>query len=195
MKSPGIGEAAFLAPETVSAPTPTAGRGTCYVGRRSAFLFAVVPRSLSKASPRAAGFTLIEVLVALLITALGVLGLVAANLNALKFNQTADVRSHANLLAYDIVDRMRANRFAARTGDYDLAITAGAPTGNDIAELDLRDWLSNVAGQLPAGDGSVTRDGTRVTITVQWDESRMGGTRQANADGDHIQTFVYVTEF
>lgn len=48
------------------------------------------------------GFSLIEVLVALVVTALGVLGLVGAHLNALKFNQTASVRTHATFLAYDM---------------------------------------------------------------------------------------------
>lgn len=143
---------------------------------------------------RASGFTLIEVLVALLVTALGVFGLVAANLNALKFNHTADVRSHANLLAYDIADRMRANRFAALDGRYDLSLSDSAPTGTAIYQVDLSDWLGGLATQLPAGDGAISRDDTTFTITVQWDESRVGGSRIADADGGHIQAFVFVTE-
>ena len=143
---------------------------------------------------RTAGFTLIEVLVALLVTALGVFGLVAANLNALKFNHAATVRSHANLLAYDIADRMRANRFAALSGSYELAMSASAPTGSAIHEVDLRDWLRAVAGQLPSGDGSVARTNSTFTITLQWDEARIGATRLADADGKHLQTFVFVTE-
>lgn len=143
---------------------------------------------------RSAGFTLIEVLVALVVTALGIFGLVAANLNALKFNQTATVRSHANLLAYDITDRMRANRFAALSGHYDLAMTDSAPTGTAIHEVDLQDWLRAIAAQLPAGDGAVARTDSTFTITLQWDESRIGATRIADADGMHVQTFVFVTE-
>lgn len=140
------------------------------------------------------GFSLIEVLVALVITALGIVGLVAAQLNALKFNQTADVRSHATLLAYDIADRMRANRQAALAGHYDVALSAAAPAGAGVHQIDLRDWLTMLSGQLTLGDGSITRSGNRFTITVQWDESRIAGTRLANADGSHLQTFSFVTE-
>ncbi|WP_372777020.1 type IV pilus modification protein PilV [Litorivivens sp.] len=141
-----------------------------------------------------AGFSLIEVLVALLVTALGILGLVAANLNALKFNQTADVRSHATLLAYDIADRMRANRDAALAGLYDTTLTATPPGGNGVHQIDLRDWLNALANQLTSGDGSIARNGRRFTITVQWDEERISGSRLANAGGGHLERFVFVTE-
>ncbi|MBB3048714.1 type IV pilus assembly protein PilV [Litorivivens lipolytica] len=142
----------------------------------------------------ASGFSLIEVLVALLITALGILGLSAANLNALKFNQTADVRSHATLLAYDIVDRMRANREAALAGHYDIALTAPAPTGNAIHQSDVRDWLNALSNQLTSGDGSIARNGRSFTVTVQWDEARISESRAANAGGDYLERFVFVTE-
>ncbi len=59
------------------------------------------------------GATLIEVLVALLITAIGVMGAAAMQLNSVKFNQTAQLRSNAAFLANDISDRLRAYRVAA----------------------------------------------------------------------------------
>lgn len=140
------------------------------------------------------GFSLIEVLVALVVTALGVLGLVGAHLNAMKFNDTASVRSHATLLAYDIADRMRANRRDALSGSYDLALSDTAPTGTDVYQIDRRDWLNALATQLSDGDGSIVRSNNTFTITVQWDESRVASTRLADASGNHIQAFVFVTE-
>lgn len=140
------------------------------------------------------GFSLIEVLVALIITVLGVLGLVAAHLNAMKFNQTSDVRSHATLLAYDIADRMRANRQAALSGLYDIALSASPATGTAVHQIDQRDWLNALSAQMTAGDGAVARNGNTFTVTVQWDESRVASTRLANADGGHVQRFVFVTE-
>lgn len=148
-----------------------------------------------ESAQKSAGFSLIEVLVALVITALGIVGLVAAQLNALKFNQTADVRTHATLLAYDIADRLRANREAALAGHYDIALSDAAPAASSTVHLiDLRDWLTMLATQLTSGDGSIVRNGSRFTITVQWDESRVATTRVADANGTHQQTFVFVTE-
>ena len=140
------------------------------------------------------GFSLIEVLVALVITALGVLGLVGAHLNAMKFNHIASVRSHATFLAYDIADRMRANRRAALFGSYDLALSDTAPSGTAVHEIDRRDWLNALASQLTDGDGAIARSNNTFTITVQWDEGRVANTRQTDADGNHRQTFVFVTE-
>ncbi len=139
------------------------------------------------------GVSLIEVLIAVLITATGVLGASALQLNSVKFNQLANVRSTAVFLANDITDRMRANRAKALIGEYDLAIDAEAPTGDTITEVDLREWLSELEQRLPGGDGSISRNGNALTVTVQWDESRMAKSRIIG-DGD-IQSFVFVTEF
>ena len=144
----------------------------------------------------AAGFSLIEVLVALLITALGVMGTVATHLNTIKFNQTSDVRSHATMLAYEIGDRMRANRNAALSGNYDIALSASAPTGTPttIAQIDLNDWFTALSARLNLGDGAISRNGNIFTITVQWDESRISSSREADANGDHLQSFIFITE-
>lgn len=138
------------------------------------------------------GVTLVEVLVAVLITATGVLGAAALQLNSTKFNQVANTRSAAVFLANDMADRLRANRERAGTGNYDLALGADAPDGDTIEDIDRRDWLSELALRLPSGDGSIVRDGSIYTITVQWDESRIAKTR--DADGGDLESFVFITE-
>ena len=140
---------------------------------------------------RQRGATLIEVLVAVLITATGVLGAAAMQLNAVKFNQASTSRSTAVFLANDISDRMRANRSDALAGRYDLGIDDDAPAGAAIYQIDIQEWLQEIALRLPAGDASVARDDNNFTITIQWDESRLSKTREANA-GDN-QTFVFKT--
>jgi len=55
------------------------------------------------------GFTLIEVLVAVVVLAGGLLGLAALQVTSLSSNQTAYNRSQATQLAYDIADRMRTH--------------------------------------------------------------------------------------
>jgi type IV pilus assembly protein PilV len=138
------------------------------------------------------GVTLIEVLVAILITATGVLGAAALQLNSVKFNQVANVRSAAVFLANDMADRIRANRAAALNGFYDLAMDDSAPKGAEVYQIDHRDWLNELVNRLPGGDGSVVRDGTTFTITVQWQEGRLERSRLAAA-GD-TESFVFVTE-
>ncbi|MGB1906285.1 MAG: type IV pilus modification protein PilV [Spongiibacter sp.] len=138
------------------------------------------------------GVSLIEVMVAVLVTTTGVLGAAALQLNAVKFNQAAHVRSMAVFLANDMADRIRANRGAALAGLYDLPMDANAPSGDDIPAADRREWLTELARRLPSGDGSVVRVNTRFTITIQWDEGRLRETREQNADDN--QTFVFVTE-
>jgi len=117
------------------------------------------------------GFTLVEVLVAVVILAIGLLGLAGLQLSSLQASQQAYLRSQATVLSQDIVERMRANRTAALNGDYDVAMADGVPTGADIATNDLDDWLTALDTSLPDGDGEVSVNGNGVaTVSVQWTE-------------------------
>ncbi len=137
---------------------------------------------LTKTTPvkqQLAGFTLIEVLIAMLILSVGLLGLAGLQATGLKTNHSAYMRSQAVAYGYDIIDRMRANRLNALSGNYNIAIGAGAPSGTSIAQTDLREWKNLIAGQLPAGDASANVNGGTVTVVVQWDDSRaQGGTAE-----------------
>lgn len=132
------------------------------------------------------GFSLIEVLVSMLVLGVGILGMVALQLNGMKFNHTAAVRTQATFLAYDIADRMRANRAEARSGEYDIALEDDAPSDSSIAATDLQAWKDALAEQLPEGDGAVERDGNTVRIIVQWSEGRL--------DGSEAQQFTFETQ-
>ncbi len=128
------------------------------------------------------GATLIEVMVAAFITALGVLGAASLQLNAIKFNHIANTRSHATLMAYDAIDRMRANRTAAIAGRYNISIFDNAPTGSDFIAQDIKDWRDELASRLPAGRGSIDVNGDSAIVIVQWDEKRLNETREADSD-------------
>ena len=125
-----------------------------------------------------------EVLIAMLILGVGLLGVAALQTVALKTNHSAYQRTQATFLAYDMMDRMRANRNAALAGNYNLAMSANPAGGASLAEQDLDDWIDNYLAQLlPAGDGSVNCTNAGVcTVIVQWDESRSGGTASAGSD-------------
>jgi len=128
--------------------------------------------------PAQRGFTLIEIMVAVVVLAIGLLGLAGLQATSLRFNSSAYLRSQATSLAYDIADRMRVNAVAARGGAYDgvalqtpLACTAAALAG-DVANQDIQAWRNALTCTLPFGTGSIARNGTVFTITVQWDDSR-----------------------
>lgn len=131
------------------------------------------------------GFTLIEVLVTLVIMAVGMLGLAGMQATSLKNTESSYQRSQATQMAYDMLDRMRANKAGVDSGSYD-SITTTAASGSDcesavctpstMAGYDDEKWHEQLASLLPSGTGSVTGSGTGsvFTITVSWDDNRDG---------------------
>lgn len=127
-------------------------------------------------TPGQRGFTLVEALVATLVLSIGLLGVAGMQLSALRNNNTAATRAQASYLAYDIVDRMRANRDTAMTAlAYDIAIGEAATSTSTPAERDLMAWKTMLAAVLPAGDGAIEVNNTdgvgEATITIQWEEA------------------------
>ncbi len=114
--------------------------------------------------PGQAGFTMVEVLVALVVLAIGLLGIAALLLNSLQSGRTAVYRTQAVNLAADLADRIRMNRTA--TGRVRDALCRccgrGACLRNhrrlqdaDLAATDLSRWKATVGQLLPNGQGQV----------------------------------------
>lgn len=129
-------------------------------------------RTPKRVGSRESGFTLIEVLVAVLVLSIGLLGLAGLQTTSLRNNNSAYMRSQAAILAYDMSDRMRANRDAAAAGAYDLDLTSTYTGEGSVAADDLDEWMGNLTAILPQGQGEVARAGSAVTVTVQWDDTR-----------------------
>ena len=122
------------------------------------------------------GFTLIEVLIALLILAIGVLGIAALQFQALKYSHDTTIRNQISYLAYDIADRMRINRtnIATYVGNYTVDIdnlganvcsnTTGADKDNDLGC-----WHNAVDAALPHGStANITAAGSLYTVALAW---------------------------
>jgi type IV pilus assembly protein PilV len=119
------------------------------------------------------GTTLVETLVALLVLSIGLLGVAGMQMSSLQNNRGAHLRSQAQVLAYDIADRMRANRTVALAGGYKIALGATVANTGTIATIDLSDWKGSLATTLPAGDGQVDLivGSPLAVITVSWKDS------------------------
>lgn len=138
------------------------------------------------------GATLIEVLVSILLMALGVLAMAAMQVNAVQYGKTSEFRTVASLLANDLSDRMRANHpitqvnMGGTTGyDYLPTSTYAPPTlpdmpstscedtttpcdFNAMAAFDKAQWARNLFRQLPEGTARVVINGSNANIWIVW---------------------------
>ncbi|MEL6869111.1 MAG: type IV pilus modification protein PilV [Pseudomonadota bacterium] len=144
-----------------------------------------LPASHTRQQRTQGGYTLLEVLVAALLLTTGLIGLATMQVNGTRLNNSSYLRSQATILAYDIVDRMRANIVDARAGAYDIAVGAATPAaGADVPSIDLFQWRTAIEYNLPGGTAGVVRlpgaapdVPSRFQITVRWvDDRNVGNT-------------------
>jgi type IV pilus assembly protein PilV len=122
---------------------------------------------------RASGFSMVEVLVSLVILSIALLGTAGLTAASLRNNNNSYYRSQATVLADDIIDRMRANRTAARDGDY--VVTADPveikATVGTMARFDCVEWVNTISETMPGGVGTISIDADDVvTIVIRWGE-------------------------
>lgn len=123
---------------------------------------------------RQQGFSLLEVLIAVLVLAIGVLGAALLQTSALRYSASAADQTQATFIAYDMLDRMRAN--AAELSSYATSVSPGCdprPAATSILTTDLTDFAHAVSCQLPGGQGDVAIDGQQATVTITWSEERI----------------------
>jgi type IV pilus assembly protein PilV len=119
-------------------------------------------------SASTAGFTLIEVLVAIIVLSLGLLGVAGMQLAGLRASQSSYLRTLATYQAYDMADRMRANLQGVNGGSYNnMSGDPGSPgcvatncTPAQMAQNDQHEWSVSNASILPSGTGAVCLDST-----------------------------------
>ncbi|MDJ0793922.1 MAG: type IV pilus modification protein PilV [Woeseiaceae bacterium] len=136
------------------------------------------------------GFSLVEVLIALIIMSVGMLGIAGLYVQSMQAGRTSMLRHHAVTLAGDVADRIRANptagaAYAAATGTNNNCVAQSTNcNAAQMAANDIFVWQAQAASFLPVfGDSSqqvqITHDATTnpqtYTIVVRWDEPTPDG--------------------
>ncbi|WP_346838841.1 type IV pilus modification protein PilV [Microbulbifer sp. SAOS-129_SWC] len=149
------------------------------------------------------GATMIEVLVTILVLAVGLLGLSATQMMSLKNGNNSHQRYLAALAAEEMADRLRANPDGRELGSYSSKTVDGSESSVDcstkctpaqIASLDLYDWGQVISTNLPDGKGKVEVNGEKVTLTVTWNEQHTGENRGTASGGAEQKSFVLAVD-
>ncbi|MCK5727747.1 MAG: type IV pilus modification protein PilV [Methylococcales bacterium] len=134
------------------------------------------------------GFTLIEILISMIVLAIGLLGLAGLQMTGLRNNLSSYHRTQATQLAYDMADRMRVNIANAKLGSNSIYVRktppsnaqkqtacltiSGTCTPIHMAEQDLFEWNEHIIQKLPNGRGKIEALGVvtdkNFMITITW---------------------------
>jgi type IV pilus assembly protein PilV len=128
------------------------------------------------------GFTLLEVMIAVFVLAIGLLGIAALQMTGVKNNHTANIRTQATQLSYNLADRIRANIEGTVAGNYLAIPTSTLPnvaydcladftgitappnkcSANQMALADLDQWFALATASIPLVTGA---GNTQITCT------------------------------
>ena len=134
----------------------------------------------SKSVTALRGFSLVEVLIALVIMSVGMLGIAGLYVQSMQAGRTSTLRHNAVTLAGDVADRIRANPRAGAAyegagDDRDCVAEDNDCSEEDMAEHDILLWKNQAGATLPSGDVDVEFDDSvfppEYTINVNWTEA------------------------
>ena len=131
---------------------------------------------------RTAGFTLIEVLVAMVVMAIGMLGIAGMYVHSLQAGRTSQLRTQAVNLASDVADRIRANPqggIAYIGGGANQTCDDATPcSALDLASYDIWLWNQQRDAAMPAGtavtvryDDTIAGQPPVYTVRITWPEA------------------------
>jgi len=159
------------------------------------------------------GFTLLEVMIAMVIFSIGLLGLAGIQAVAIQNNNSAYTRTVSMQLAYNMTDVLRASTDG--TGNistaYDSVSTAipgtapasciqknggGAPNCSDtaLASFEIYQWKKRIEKELASGLGSISKTGNVYTITIMWDDEHTGATGTACGTNSAVDLKCYALD-
>jgi type IV pilus assembly protein PilV len=152
---------------------------------------------------RNAGFSLLEVLVALFLITVALLGTAGMQAYGVKVTQGGQFRAQAVLLGTDLMERVEANNVAAVAGNYVATLPAPPITFDCVttpclparmAAYDLDQFQQNLARQLPAATATITITGAGpfvYTLTINWQERSFKSKSSATASAATTESFSF----
>ena len=141
----------------------------------------IQPQHLCSPS-RTRGFSILEILVALLVMAAGIIGIAALYSDAAQTNSEAQLHTRAAALAAEIAKRIEENS-AGRVGYAGTVGVLCAPderpsNAQDAAANEAACWEDQVEQALPNGFGTITRDTSTspvsYVVSVSWSAPERG---------------------
>lgn len=134
---------------------------------------------------RARGFSLIEVMIAILVLGVGLLGFALLQTMSVRFTQSANQRTQATNLAMDMLDQMRVNRLAAAqyAGNYTANTTLSncTPSGAVSSSAYKTVWQCRMGMALGGGASAVvTYNAGQANVAITWADQRWD---DADSDG------------
>lgn len=158
---------------------------------------------MNRVRSKEVGSSLIEVVVALFVLAIGMLGVLSMQVKSMQFNQSAYYYSQAVYLANQILENMRSSPDLANA--YLIGLDESAPTtskncsasgvtctATELRNFNLKTWRDNVQNTLVSGKSSVERVGNFYAITVQFDDTR--SSPDAESGTPELAEYVLMTE-
>jgi len=146
------------------------------------------------------GISLLEVLISLLLSAIGLLALAGANVASIRFSKMSQYRGTATLLATDLAERVRANKSGLASYAYgaSFADQATAPSADtscetyavtacnsaSLASYDLTQWQRLVRAQLPSGSIfiSIPVGQSAMDVWIAWQDPAVANPDENTAD-------------
>lgn len=145
------------------------------------------------------GFSLLEVLIAVVILSVGLLGVMALQANMLSYSHSAYLTSIASIKALDLEERMRANRGVAEDYEFSsgqLTSLSGTPTAcnncgeSELVDYDLAVWSHSVRELFPSTvDAELTEDDGVYTLNITWEERERSMADAGESDMDFSYSF------
>lgn len=153
------------------------------------------------------GISLIESLVALLVLALGILGLAGLQTRTLVESRTSNSRAIAVSMVEDLSERVQFNAQARLIAPNPYLTGWGAPpaapdcfaaacTPAQLAQLDVAQWKASLAALLPGGDATIfvsPDDATQLGVLIGWRENESDKADQALGGAQYRQALTVNT--
>lgn len=144
---------------------------------------------------RQRGFSLLEVLIAVIVLSVGLMGMALLQATNLRFTQSANYRTVATNLAYEGLDLVRANRRLRNLYSHDDFVAGEDQDVCPIAaelnpEENLGRWRCQVSLALPNGESRINIVGDTLTVAIRWDDARW---EEDDPDGEALVALEVVT--